>query len=412
MVRLAWLPVLLCACLTATVPEARGAGLAGTRAELAQAMRAAGSQSGALVVNLAAQPQDPGYELYASRPDEKRVPASVQKLYTTATALLRLGPQAHLTTRVLEVAQVADGTLDGDLYLRGAGDPAFGSAQMTALARELVAQTGLERVTGRIIGDETAFDRRRGPPSSAFRTSSYVGPLSALAFNRGRTGLRSAPLQHSPGLFAAQAFERVLRRGGVAIAQHARTGHAPASATPAAEVASPTVADLITRTNRPSDNYFAETLIKVLGARPEQPGSTRTGAQAVAASMRQLGAAPHVVDGSGLSRTNRTSPREVVTLLRAMSLDPVDGPPFAASLALAGESGTLVSRMRSTPAAGNCRAKTGSLHAVSALAGYCTARDGTTPLAFAFLMNRVDLFGARRLQDRMASALAGYEPTG
>jgi len=65
--------------------------------------------------------------------------------------------------------------------------------------------------------------------------------------------------------------------------------------------------------------------------------------------------------------------------------------------------------MRGTPAAGNCRAKTGSLNSVSALAGYCTARDGSR-VAFAVLMNRVNVFGARALQDRFAAALARYEP--
>lgn len=410
MARVRWLWILACAIALVTVTDAQAAGLAGTRAELASAMRGAGSGSGALVVDLGTQPGDAGAELFASRPEDPRVPASVEKLYTTATALLRLGPGSHLRTQVLGSAPVTGGRLDGDLYLRGAGDPTFGSTQMATLARTLVARTGLERMTGRVIGDETLFDRRRGPPSSLLRTSSYVGPLSALAFNRGRTGLRSPWFQTRPGLFATQAFERLLRREGVTIGARARTGRTPPAALALAAIDSPAVSDLVARTNRPSDNYFAETLIKVLGARPGVPGSTRSGAQAVTARMRQLGVTPHVVDGSGLSRTNRTSPRQVVGLLRAMALDPTAGPPFEASLAVAGRSGTLVSRMRGTPAAGNCRAKTGSLHAVSALAGYCTAADGTTRLAFAFLMNRVDLAGARRLQDRMAAALARFEP--
>lgn len=408
MARLGWLLALAGAGWLGGTPAAHAAGLAETRAGLARSMQAAGPGSGGLVVDLGSQPA--GAELYASRPDVRRVPASVQKLYTTATALVRLGPEARLSTQVLATGPVLGGTLDGDLYLRGAGDPTFGGPQMTALARSLTARTGLERVTGRVIGDETAFDGRRGPPSSLFRTSSYVGPLSALAFKRGRTGLRSPWFQTSPGLFAAQAFERVLRRERVITGSRALTGRTPASAAPLAEVASPPIAALVGQTNRPSDNYFAETLMKVLGARPGAAGTTRAGAQVVVASMQRLGATPRVVDGSGLARTNRTSPREVVALLRAMTLDPSAGPAFEASLAVAGRSGTLASRMRGTPAAGNCRAKTGSLQAVSALAGYCTASGGSTRVAFAFLMNDVNLFAARRLQDRMASTLARYEP--
>jgi D-alanyl-D-alanine carboxypeptidase/D-alanyl-D-alanine-endopeptidase (penicillin-binding protein 4) len=76
------------------------------------------------------------------------------------------------------------------------------------------------------------------------------------------------------------------------------------------------------------------------------------------------------------------------------------------SLPIAGRDGTLVDRMRSGPARGNCHAKTGTLSDVSALSGYCEARSGDL-YAFSFLMNRVYTPGARRLQDRMAQAIAG-----
>jgi D-alanyl-D-alanine carboxypeptidase/D-alanyl-D-alanine-endopeptidase (penicillin-binding protein 4) len=82
---------------------------------------------------------------------------------------------------------------------------------------------------------------------------------------------------------------------------------------------------------------------------------------------------------------------------------------FRDSLAIAGRSGTLRRRMRGTAAAGRCRAKTGTLNSVSALAGYCdTTRGGH--VAFAFLMNRVGAAGARQIQDRMTVELARYSP--
>jgi D-alanyl-D-alanine carboxypeptidase/D-alanyl-D-alanine-endopeptidase (penicillin-binding protein 4) len=63
--------------------------------------------------------------------------------------------------------------------------------------------------------------------------------------------------------------------------------------------------------------------------------------------------------------------------------------------------------MRGTPAAGRCRGKTGTIIGVSNLVGMCDTPGGR--VAFAWLMNRVDPFGARRLQDRMTAALARYE---
>jgi serine-type D-Ala-D-Ala carboxypeptidase/endopeptidase (penicillin-binding protein 4) len=115
-----------------------------------------------------------------------------------------------------------------------------------------------------------------------------------------------------------------------------------------------------------------------------------------------------VVDGSGLSRLDRTSPRAVVTLLARMARDPA-GEALSASLPVAGRSGTLVHRMRGTAAQDRCHAKTGTLHDVSALAGYCTTTTGSH-VAFAFLMNYTSYVSARRVQDRMTAALARYGP--
>jgi D-alanyl-D-alanine carboxypeptidase/D-alanyl-D-alanine-endopeptidase (penicillin-binding protein 4) len=112
-----------------------------------------------------------------------------------------------------------------------------------------------------------------------------------------------------------------------------------------------------------------------------------------------------VVDGSGLSRVDRTSPQEVVTLLEAMGGDAA----FRGSLAVVGRSGTVAARMRGTVAQDRCSAKTGTLIGVSALAGYCTTTGGTD-VAFAFLMNGVNPAAAHGLQDRMTVALAGYTP--
>ncbi|MDP9400623.1 MAG: D-alanyl-D-alanine carboxypeptidase/D-alanyl-D-alanine-endopeptidase, partial [Actinomycetota bacterium] len=182
---------------------------------------------------------------------------------------------------------------------------------------------------------------------------------------------------------------------------------APAGAPELARVASAPMAALVRATNVPSDNYLAEMLLKGLGARFSGRGSTLAGAAVAAATMRGLGAAPRIADGSGLSRANRTSPRDVVRLLEAMPAQKTGGA-FLRSLPVAGRTGTLRRRMRGTPAAGACRAKTGTLLGVSALAGYCRTRAGGD-VAFAFLMSSVSVFGARAVQDRMARTLAAYD---
>jgi D-alanyl-D-alanine carboxypeptidase/D-alanyl-D-alanine-endopeptidase (penicillin-binding protein 4) len=165
------------------------------------------------------------------------------------------------------------------------------------------------------------------------------------------------------------------------------------------------MARLARLTNKPSDNFFAEILLKAVGRQVDGQGTTRGGARAAVRFARGLRSRPALADGSGLSRGNRATPRSVVRLLLGMRTRP-EGGAFTDSLAVAGRDGTLRRRMRGGPAHRRCRAKTGTISGVSTLSGYCRARSGQV-YAFSFLMNGVSAPGARRLQDRMAQAVAG-----
>jgi D-alanyl-D-alanine carboxypeptidase/D-alanyl-D-alanine-endopeptidase (penicillin-binding protein 4) len=396
MARILCLAAVLAAALA---PAAQAAGADATARTLDRQMRHAGAGSGAFAVDL-----DSGAVIYASAPDTPRIPASVNKLYTTAAALTRFGPDGQLETEVLAAEQPdEEGVVTGNLYLHGGGDPTFGRSEARGLANVL-AGSGLTEVTGRVIGDESYFDGLRGGPASSYKTSSWVGPLSALTFNRGLTISRRPAFQGQPALYAAQQFQRALERAGVEVRRGARAGVAPADTVRVGEWASPRMSDLVGQTNQPSDNFMAETLLKALGAEFGSSGSTLAGTSVARDVAAEFDAHPRMVDGSGLSHSNRTTPRDVVELLQGMAESDV-GDEFESSLAVAGRSGTLSDRMRHTAARDRCHAKTGTLIGVSALAGYC---DGPSPTAFAFLMGGVTVAGAHALQDRMASALARY----
>ena len=166
--------------------------------------------------------------------------------------------------------------------------------------------------------------------------------------------------------------------------------------------------DLIRLTNVPSDNFLAEMLLKDLGAAFGGAGTTAAGVGVVKHPARSaFGLTPQVVDGSGLSRADRTTPRQVVHLLEAMHGQEVAGA-FEGSLAVAGRTGTIRKRMRGTAAQDRCRAKTGTLIGVSALAGLCESAGGDT-IAFAMLMNRTSVARAHGVQDRVAAAIARYD---
>jgi D-alanyl-D-alanine carboxypeptidase/D-alanyl-D-alanine-endopeptidase (penicillin-binding protein 4) len=371
-------------------------------AKLARYMRPAGSYSGAHVVNLT-----DGQTVFRWRQATPRILASNTKLFTTATALARFGTEGTLGTEVLGSGSAdLDGVWRGDLYLRGGGDPTFGSRSFIrsrygsgGTVEDLAVAldgAGIQRVTGRILGDESAFDPLRGGPDSGYGISPWVEPLSALSYNRG--------LGPNPPLFAAAQLDVALERRGIRVRRAPKAGVAPAGSEVLASVDSPPMTDLVRMTNKPSDNFFAEMLLKDLAYQATGRGTTARGARIVADFARDLGSPARLVDGSGLSRRNSATPRRVVRFLTAMTgRDEFDA--WYASLPIAGRDGTLASRMRSGAARGRCRAKTGTLSNVSALSGYCEARSGDL-YAFSILMNGVYASGARLLQDRMAHALA------
>jgi serine-type D-Ala-D-Ala carboxypeptidase/endopeptidase (penicillin-binding protein 4) len=356
-----------------------------------------------------------GQTLFSYKATTRRIPASVEKLYTTSTALARFGVTGTFSTAVLATAPVQpDGTVDGDVWLRGGGDPTLGGqtfvrkyygagTTVEGIADE-VAAAGVTRITGHVIGDESRFDGRRGGPSSGYAASTDdEGALSALAFDRGLDP-NTGRFQRNPASFAATKLAVALRHAGVKVRSGGTAGITPDGARTIATVASPPMSTLIRMTNTPSDNFFAETLLKDLGAAVNGTGTTAGGAGVVLNRLQGLLLWPQIVDGSGLSRFDRTSPAQVVALLRNERRNG----PFLASLAVAGRTGTLHARMRRTVASGRCQAKTGTLHDVSNLAGYCTAANGDQ-LMFAFLMNRVFPVYAQRLQDKMTVALARYD---
>lgn len=370
---------------------------------------------GAYVVDLTAK-----RPLFHFKASTGRIPASVEKLYTTSTALLRLGRSAVFTTSVLGTGTLTRfGTWRGTLYLRGGGDPTFGGvnfdkaaygtgATVRTLARGLY-KAGVRRVSGRIVGDESRFDSLRGTPATGYKRSFYVeGQLSALAYDRGFSNRSWTAFQRNPPLYAALKFAAALRANGVGVPTNTATalGDTPEGAHLLAAVNSPHLGKLIQLTNTPSDNFFAEMLLKNLGAELAGAGTTAAGARVVHREVRTVfGINPRFDDGSGLSRHDSTSPRQVVTLLR----DLAGNATFVHSLALAGKTGTLIDEMRGTRAQGNCRGKTGTLYDVASLVGYCTARDGHR-LAFAFLMNRLSNPNTgHAIEAKMAVALANYE---
>jgi D-alanyl-D-alanine carboxypeptidase/D-alanyl-D-alanine-endopeptidase (penicillin-binding protein 4) len=335
-----------------------------------------------------------GETLYSRNATLPLLPASNEKLAVTYAALTALGPAFRIETDVLQED-------DGDLVLKGYGDPTLSSAQLRVLARQ-VRTAGITVVRGGIEADESWFDSLR--TAAGWKPSYFLDEspaLSALIVDRART--------RDPALYAAQRFRAELVRAGVRVARGAVHGDADETAVVVASVDSPTLTAIVRVMNRDSDNFYAEMLLKQLGAVQGSGGTTAAGAGVVTGLLAQAGVpleGVRIVDGSGLSLLDRFTAQALVSLLTAMWSDLDTRLELVQSLPIAGRTGTLDHRMRRGPATGLVRAKTGTTSRASALSGFVGDR-----YVFSVLQNGfpVSWTWARVAQDRFATVLAAAE---
>jgi D-alanyl-D-alanine carboxypeptidase/D-alanyl-D-alanine-endopeptidase (penicillin-binding protein 4) len=383
------------------VPAAQAGSRDAFQSQLSRALHAkhvSPSRTGAIVLDL-----QTGETLFAQNSRLALRPASNEKLATTFATLTALGPSFRIETDVLGDGQLSGTTWLGDLVLKGYGDPALSAAQLNKLAREVVAD-GIEHVSGRILGDESWFDTRR--TGLGWKPDFYLHEspaLSALIVNRGWTGSYETA---RPALMAAELFRSDLRHAGVTIAGGSGLGVASAQAIPLADVESAPLSALVRHMDVYSDNFYAEMLLKEIGA---VQGSGGSAAQGVTVERGLLTAAGvplsgvRMVDGSGLSLLDRWTPLGLSTLLRTMWDDPTLRPYVLAALPIAGETGTLEHRMRSGPAHGLVRAKTGTTDNSSALSGFVGDRYALSIVENGF---PVRALSAEESQNRFAQVLA------
>jgi D-alanyl-D-alanine carboxypeptidase/D-alanyl-D-alanine-endopeptidase (penicillin-binding protein 4) len=367
---------------------------------LAQALAVRGAppaSSGAVAVDLLT-----GRTLFARNPDLPLAPASNEKLVVAFSALTELGPSYHFHTAVLSDGQPVAGTWEGDIVLKGFGDPTLSSAGLKKLALQLKAQ-GIRRITGRIVGDESWFDTKRTAPG--WKRGFFLNespPLSALVVDG---DFYDHHLALQPAIAAAGRFRQMLRAVGISSGPVA-LGRAPADANILAEVESSPLDTVIKHMDLTSDNFVAEMVVKEIGAETGGAGTTAAGLRV---ALADLGSAEVPVtgvklyDGSGLSLDDRLTANTIASLLLVIWRDPKLRTPIFDSLPVAGESGTLHDRMQYRPARGAVRAKTGTTDLATALSGYVRRQ-----YAFSVLDNGypVSWTASRRAQDRFAMTLA------
>lgn len=356
------------------------------------------------------------------------IPASTTKLLTTTAALSVLGPETRFATRVLTVGK-------GRLVLVGGGDPFLASeplptayparadvvtlAQQTAAA---LAEQGRSKV--RLGYDDSLFSEPSFNPRwpASYLPENVVSRVTSLWVDEGHASPGSGIRATDPSLAAAQAFAAALTEAGIRVVGDPTRGVA-SGGTELTRVESAPLREIAARVLEVSDNEAAEVLSHQVGLAVAGTATFADGAAAVTQTLAGLGVPMDGVsihDGSGLSRENLITPAALVGVLRVV-LDPAhpELDAVATGLPVAGFTGSLTNRFDAPYplSRGLVRAKTGTLTAVSSLAGIAVDQDGHQML-FALMADRIkkpDETKAQNALDAAAGALGSCRcgiPTG
>ncbi len=302
-----------------------------------------------------------------------RIPASNQKLISTAFALDRLGPDFRLKTRLIQRS-------DGSLELNGEGDPDLGIAGLQRFAMAALRQGGargesLQNVQ-LMVREEPRKNWWPADWHPADRGYAYGAPITRLALTSNAVGgAVSDPYSRLQVLLQKE----VSRRGGSVSIQRGQPMVEPLTADDddavvLHEEASAPMHALLSLANTESHNFTAEVLMRqASGLWDVNAASRATERWMFEQGLPMQGL--RVADGSGLSRNNRVTSRTIAALLMRMDQHPF-APYYQASMAIAGQRGTLRNLYRGTILDGRFRGKTGTISGVRSISGFFQTEDG------------------------------------
>ena len=365
------------------------------------------------------------------------VPASTTKLLTTDTALSLLGPKFKWVTQLEYSGNIdVDGTLNGNLYIIGSGDPSLGTRKAGAYSySEIVtefiyamANKGIKKVNGDIVIQTAVFKENKlaalpenivwmehnnyylpvgtsqsadprsekltVPQKSPFADSKryfYISPyIKKLVFADKFEGNTVATTLPEAPAYLANLLRTSMLKSGMPIVGRVTpkmVDKAPEERIMITAYKSPMLKDIIFETNQVSDNALAEALLRMVGFQKSGDQTLESGRAVVVENLRKKNfdtSSLVYMDGSGLSRSHRVTPIAQAKFLASEMSEPYFKE-YMESLPVAGQTGTL-KKMFFGDCYGQIYAKTGTLNKVKTLAGYIKTRTGKI-LTFSLLIN-------------------------
>ena len=336
---------------------------------------------------------------YRHHASARRPPASNEKLLLSMALFDRLGTAHIFTTRATASGIDADGTVAGDVYLRGEGDPEVAAPRLDTIAKRMW-QAGVRSIEGRVIGVTGPFRRDWFAPGwKRYFPRYYIALPTALTFR----GNVSATGRHiiDPERRAAVYLSHALRDRGVTIGHDAAAGTGGAGLDVIATASSKPLRTIVRHMDRRSINFDAEVLGKALAYSAGDAATIANGAARICALETARGIAGTCHDSSGLSYTNRQTAIGIVRMLWWANRQPWLGA-LRTSLPHANQ-GTLRHRLRGI----KVRAKTGTLIDVSALSGWVWGDAVDRWVPFSILSSGMSTTVAKDLEDKVVGVLAG-----
>lgn len=338
---------------------------------------------------------DSGRLVEGIQTDQALVPASTTKVVSTYALLKTWKPAFTLETEVW--GDLKAGVVQGDLVLKGGGDPALVNERIWMLAHAL-KERGVDRIQGRIRLDQTAFDEVVYNPDWGRTTADTTPPVLPLSINHNRDD--RGRLTRDPERLAVDTVTRIFREAGLPVEQNGarETGTAVKLLT----WSSPPLRQLVADINKYSNNFMIEMLVKKFGEGTWPGGVQRI--QAFYKGVLELGPDQvSITDGSGLSKENHLSARTLAIVLRAAWHDFEVGPEFVASLKTIGGE-PWATKIKDPNLARRVRCKTGHLNEVESVCGYLQLPDGQLRV-FSILLN-----GPATLEDVWAQVTRWANP--
>jgi D-alanyl-D-alanine carboxypeptidase/D-alanyl-D-alanine-endopeptidase (penicillin-binding protein 4) len=354
--------------------------------------------------------QDQGRTLYSWSAAKKRIPASNQKLLLSMALLDRMNARTRLATTA-RGPSVRGGQLRGNLYVIGRGDPTISSGSSYAsslplkatyvghLAKRIKA-SGVRSIRGRVVGTHSYFSHDWWASGwKSFYPSSEVALPAALNLN-GNT-LRGHHIADPEKRLAADLTKR-LRSIGVRVGRKPKSGGVPPAYARnlVARVQSPQLLSMLRHMNRTSSNFFAEVLGKLLAVqRSGSPGTIAKGGRSIKAWAARYNVGVRAHDSSGLSSSNRISPKGLTKLLGVAHKRPWARK--MRNMLAAGGVGTLEDRLQGVPV----QAKTGTLSGVSTLSGWVRLKRADSWAEFSIMSRGMSKPHAVKVEDRIVRLL-------